>query len=547
MYNNAGVIEAYEENAHDGENWYGNRVNTIDNEDGNYYITSDTLEMFYSKFGYNNDSSWNFAYSENSYNNGNLLDFNCEQSTVNGQKCYKISGIGVENIYLIPNTTNVQHGKDRSEYKSSDTMYVVTIHDGNNTTKKYFQSGKNVSIELRALDDGAVWLIEDSMGNISKCSESSFNINGIDRTYTISNNTHNIKLWPGLITGSGDKVILDEVGRNIKGYQSVLEENYTFYIPISEILKYYEENGIKINENETNSFSYAPNADEKDNIEECNIITIDGEEYVKVRDSDAYYGEDEFSPRCNFYYNSEIGIVTFDGTNGNQSIYSAAGKKSMYVECNLDASNKVDVKIPDISEINVPNVGYKWKLAGWYDIINKKYYDSSNFGKNISTTPNAIFYADWIAESYDNGKSEATKKGEDTSESIKTNIYDYNDLFNVLDSEYDYNWQSWRLKDSDNGFVFHDALAMTQGHLGNPDGKGIISAWSGSEEPTKGILSKRKDILNRLFDKTGSTLGVHYLGMGNELYYLNDNGYYEYDSTKAVSYTHLTLPTKSLV
>ncbi len=535
LYNNEGVINLYAEEDHDEGNWYGNKVNIIKNDDGNYYITSDTLEIFYKKFGYNKDSSWNFAYSEDSYHDGNLLDFNCEPSTVNGKKCYKISGIGVENIYLLPNTTNIQYGKDRSEYTSSDTLYTVTKHDGDNTTTEYFQSGNNVSIELRELDDSVEWLVEDSRGNISKCSESSFNITGIDRSYNISNNTNNIKLWPWVITSNGSKIILDEDGRELKGYQSALSANYTFYVPISEIFKYYEEYGLYFNEDETYSFSYAPDANYPDNTKQSNIVTINGVEHVKVRDSDAYYEESEFSPRCNFYYNSNLGIVLFDGTNGNQNIYSNAGKKEVLIQSNSDSSNKVDVKIPDISEINVPNVGYKWKLAGWYDIINKKYYDSSYFGKDVSTTPNAIFYADWIAESYDNGKSEATKKGEDTSEFIKTNIYDYNDLFNALDSEYDSNSQSWRLKDSDDGFVFHDALAMKYGQLGNPDGKGIISAWSGSEEPTKGILSKRKDILNKLFDKTGSTLGVHYLGMGNELYYLNDNGYYEYDSTKAAA------------
>lgn len=75
---------------------------------------------------------------------------------------------------------------------------------------------------------------------------------------------------------------------------------------------------------------------------------------------------------------------------------------------------------------------YNYKLQGWYDIINAKYYPA---GSEVVVTDNMVFYAYWEAASYDIGTYN-TKVADtvSTNDFVTTRMFDYNALFNVQSS-----------------------------------------------------------------------------------------------------------------
>lgn len=251
----------------------------------------------------------------------------------------------------------------------------------------------------------------------------------------------------------------------------------------------------------------------------CTLEEINGEPCAKIV-LDA-------SKECNIYYLPGYvlqSVVSFDGTNG--GIYS----NENFLNMPFDLST-LKVELPTSEEFS----SNKFKLAGWYDITNNRYYDSSYLGKEVTTTENAIFYADWISNNYNNGTLQEGKiESADTEGFVNISIFDYNELFNI--SSCDYNNPAWIMKDIQNGFVFVNGNSRLNGTLSKPHGtltEGIVSNWTGTEgEPYQGILEKHDTLLNQLFDESGNTPGVHYLGKADGLFYLNDEGYYEYDSAK---------------
>lgn len=73
---------------------------------------------------------------------------------------------------------------------------------------------------------------------------------------------------------------------------------------------------------------------------------------------------------------------------------------------------------------------YNYKLRGWYDVKNAKYYPS---GSEITVTENLVFYADWMAADYDVGQfNSLVSDTVSTNSFITTHVFDYNALFNAM-------------------------------------------------------------------------------------------------------------------
>lgn len=190
---------------------------------------------------------------------------------------------------------------------------------------------------------------------------------------------------------------------------------------------------------------------------------------------------------------------------------------------------------------------YAYKVAGWYEIYSNTYYEP---GAEYTVTGNAVFYPDWVAQTYDVGNS--TDAGLidqdlwlDTNDFITTYVFDYNSLFNM---------QSLDLSASSATATGHsETWTLTQSGLvdyGNEntldfifidwDGGGNVSMPSNVDGNnaknynhsyiTQGIIqdtaniSGGKNLMDLLFDPNTEVIGKHYLGQGNFLYQYMEGG-----------------------
>lgn len=224
----------------------------------------------------------------------------------------------------------------------------------------------------------------------------------------------------------------------------------------------------------------------------------------------------------------------------------------LYSDETVKGQIKNDQIFEDISngEITVSdhNGAYKngYKLVGWYDVLNEEYFDvsSGSCPATIDLTKNHVFYADWVANSYDFYDAETDSNSiiatENTNDFVTTRVYDYNELFNTYSAGIDnLPWngiETW----TDTGtckltggssFLFWEAEYPT----GKLNATNNLKSWNGSEErlhPNKWGES----ILEYLFPTDDSSYrGVHYLGKGNYLFKhvvegTDKIGHYVYDS-----------------
>ena len=203
---------------------------------------------------------------------------------------------------------------------------------------------------------------------------------------------------------------------------------------------------------------------------------------------------------------------------------------------------------------------YSYKLRGWYDITNARYYLP---GEEMTVTGNAVLYADWVASTYDIGQFNAQVADTvSTSSFITTHMFDYNYLFNlhstqaqstVTASGHSETWSMITSGTVDHGnqptqnFVFIDN--DSGGVLCMPNNRSSINVYPGSGIVTQDIYSEELGELLFATDNcynpdTGTgVLGKTYLGTGDHLFQIMDNqadehyGYYYYDSKhNAASY-----------
>lgn len=240
--------------------------------------------------------------------------------------------------------------------------------------------------------------------------------------------------------------------------------------------------------------------------------------------------------------------VWLDGTNGGLRSLHGSPDTAYFVN-----SGEV-VRLP--YEWQSP-LKYEYKLNGWYDVVNRKYYSP---GSEVEVTGNMVFYADWVAASYDIGKfNDKTLNTESTKEFITTRLFDYSALFNTLSlnatvsvtaSGHSETWNLVQNGTIDTGdeslnFIFIDYDA--NGDVSYPNNRG--TANNGQNNATTGIYNE--ELINVLFGTENSfdpqtglgVIGKHYLGQGDYLFRFESDpngrhyGYYYYDSKyNAASY-----------
>ena len=203
---------------------------------------------------------------------------------------------------------------------------------------------------------------------------------------------------------------------------------------------------------------------------------------------------------------------------------------------------------------------YSYKLRGWYDITNNRYYPA---GGEMEVTGNAVLYADWVASTYDIGIFNAQVADTvSTNSFVTTHMFDYNYLLNIHSAKVQSSIsasshsETWSMVSSGNvaygnretlDFIFIDN--DTGGRLCMPNNRSSHNVYPGSGIVTPGIYSDAIGELlfatDNCFDPaTGQgVLGKTYLGTGDHLFQIMDNpndehyGYYYYDSKhNAASY-----------
>ena len=203
---------------------------------------------------------------------------------------------------------------------------------------------------------------------------------------------------------------------------------------------------------------------------------------------------------------------------------------------------------------------YSYKLRGWYDVVNARYYLP---GEEMTVTGNTVLYADWVASTYDIGQFNAQVADTvSTNSFITTHMFDYNYLFNVQSSNAQVtvnnrnHAETWSMVTS--GSVNYDnaqtlnyifAEADNGGQLSNPNNRSNRNRYQNADTISAGICTPEMQELlystgNAFDPATGKgVIGKTYLGTADHLFQIMDDpsdehyGYYYYDSLRnALSY-----------
>ncbi len=244
--------------------------------------------------------------------------------------------------------------------------------------------------------------------------------------------------------------------------------------------------------------------------------------------------------------------VWFDGTDG--GLMGLYGSPNEYRA--VSSSNNI-ITLPGTWQSPTK---YSYRLNGWYDIVDHKYYKP---GASVTITQNTVFYADWVAASYDVGfKNENTVQTLDTDTFITTYVFDYNVLMNAMSHTHqghisaNGHSESWSVVK--NGKVPYMDEASTEFAFLDYDGSGDISYANGRDSEmnynrdviTPGILEhvenvSGKSLIDILFDPDVEAMGKTYLGTGNYLFQYMDETTPNYDGHDGYYYFHSRLNAAS--
>lgn len=232
--------------------------------------------------------------------------------------------------------------------------------------------------------------------------------------------------------------------------------------------------------------------------------------------------------------------IWLDGTNGGLMNFAGSDKSSYTVTVGDTITLPSEWKSPE---------KYSYVLKGWYDVGNGRYYKA---GEEVTVTGETLFYADWVAATYDIGQmNRDVVDTVSTAEFITTHVFDYNALFNVLSMNNDYSGG-----DTANWTLLEDGTVNSTGEetlnfvFIDYDGQGDIS-YPNNRNDVNGVDYSRvwpglynENLADLLFNREVELAGKHYVGTGDYLFrYGGDStdtehyGYYYYDSMlNAASY-----------
>ncbi len=217
---------------------------------------------------------------------------------------------------------------------------------------------------------------------------------------------------------------------------------------------------------------------------------------------------------------------------------------------------------------------YNYKLVGWINIATGEYYnvEDGSVTATINLENDNVFYADWIAESYD-CVSDTTDSNiistEDTSRFIKIEMFDFSELFNLYSSSLvqdGISSEEWSdsgsfynlpplagdttlLNSLGNSFVFFNTSTYTEKSIGLVTGRKSWNYYTGNNSFSsqsfyngayQGLFDE--DIINKLFSTSTRNnvynMGTYYVGEANYLFSYDGDvnsstyGYYSYDSSE---------------
>ncbi len=263
------------------------------------------------------------------------------------------------------------------------------------------------------------------------------------------------------------------------------------------------------------------------------------------------------------------------------------GKVTIYLPADSNLSSEDDQvskftvvnatdSLPAVTVDLGKDLAYDYKLIGWVNIATGEYYDVSS-GATTATIDLAndnVFYADWIAATYDRGSKEDPELRNDTvstSEFVTIHMYDYNELFNLYSESLEQNededgnlWEAWTdgedlysdlpypsgdlltssflfVNNGTVGYTDQQGEQKTGGMLTWPNYKTDGNTWTGTGKAPRnateiwGITSPDSAPMNLLFDPASKALGVHYVGEADNLFWIDDDGYYTYNSKEAAA------------
>ena len=237
---------------------------------------------------------------------------------------------------------------------------------------------------------------------------------------------------------------------------------------------------------------------------------------------------------------AEYRTVWLDGTNGDLMSLRGSDKTSYFLLSGDQLTLPTEWRTPG---------KYSYTLKGWYDVKNGRYYAP---GDTVTVTEDLLFYADWIASTYDIGQLNTyTVDTVSTSEFITTHVFDYNALFNTLSQNNSYTGGDsavWTLVE--NGAVVPSGEETLNFIFVDYDASGDITYPHNRNQAngvdytvvTPGLYNEH--LAELLFDRDVEVVGKHYLGTGDHLFQYGADptdtehfGYYYYDSMlNAASY-----------
>ena len=236
---------------------------------------------------------------------------------------------------------------------------------------------------------------------------------------------------------------------------------------------------------------------------------------------------------------AETCTVWFDGTDGGLSSLGGSQNQSYQVA----APSELTLPVQWLSPTK-----YSFRLRGWYDVTHDRYYAP---GEKVTITENTVFYADWMADTYDIGQYNAhVADTVSTNSFITTRLFDYNYLFNVLSADStgsisnSGHSETWSIVQGENvdyenreslDFIFLDY--GSGGTLDYPNNRRDgVNQYPGEDIVTGGIYNS--EIGRALFTTDDHVPGKVYLGTADHLFQIMDDpedpyyGYYYYDSAK---------------